>query len=182
MRLGSWLLVVLRISVGKPQYVSEPRGLAVVTLPGPVASRRWAGGRRLQNRSVFRELEGETQLSSGASEMAVSGQEKLTSPSSGLGSYCPRFAEEKTDGQSLSPTAFPVLPVARAMAPCRGALHPPRQVPKGRPPVLSTQWAMEPEPLGRRATSDSPDVRGLSPACVCSRCSIDALPTTKFTD
>nr|CAI9692674.1 unnamed protein product [Rangifer tarandus platyrhynchus] len=44
-----------------------------------------------------------------------------------LGSYCPRFAEEKTGGQSLSPTAFPVLPVARAMAPCRGALNPPRQ-------------------------------------------------------
>ena len=121
---------MLRISVGKPQEVSEPRGLAVVTLPGPVASRRWAGGHRLQNCSVFRELEGETQLTSGASEMAVSGEEKLTSPSSGLGSYCPRFAEEKTDGQSLSPTAFPVLPVARAMAPCHGALHPPRRVPK----------------------------------------------------
>lgn len=131
--------------MGKPQEVSEPRGLEVVTLPGPVASRRWAGGHRLQNHSVFRELEGESQPSSGASEVAVSGGEKLTSPSSGPGSYCPRFAEEKTGGQSLSPTAFPVLPVARAMAPCRGALNPPRQVPKEAdllraPPGRSCLW------------------------------------------
>lgn len=76
-RLGKWLLVALRISVGKPQEVSEPRELEVVTLPGPVASRRWAGGHRLQNHSVFGELKGEIQLSSGASEVAVSGEEKL---------------------------------------------------------------------------------------------------------
>lgn len=69
--------MALRISVGKPQEVSEPRGLEVVTLPGPVASRRCAGGHRLQNRSVFRELEGEIQPSPGASEVAVSGEEKL---------------------------------------------------------------------------------------------------------
>lgn len=49
----------------------------MVTLPGPVASRRWAGGHRLQNHSVFGELKGEIQLSSGASEVAVSGEEKL---------------------------------------------------------------------------------------------------------
>lgn len=134
-RLGKWLLVALGVSVGKPQEVSEPRGLEVVTLPGPAASRRWAGAHRLQNHSVFGELKEEIQLSSGASEVAVSGEEKLTSPSSGTllqGSYCPCFTKEKTEGQSHSPTAFLVLvSVARDMAPCCGALHHSRSGAKG---------------------------------------------------
>lgn len=82
----------------------------MVTLAWACASRRWAGAHRLQNHSVFGELKEEIQLSSGASEVAVSGEEKLASPSSGTllqGSYCPCFARRENGGSEPQPHSLP---------------------------------------------------------------------------